>query len=149
VTAVRVLIVDDQEPFRHAAAAVVTVAEGFELTGAVESAQECLAAVPQLRPDLVLMDIGLPGIDGIEAARRLSMLPDPPVVVLISTHDREEFGDLARACGAVAYLSKSTFGPERLAEAWALATGIEARKVRPAAESGADAPSRRASSSSN
>ena len=149
MTAVRVLIVDDQEPFRRAAAAVVAVAEGFELAGAVESAQECLAAVPQLRPDLVLMDIGLPGIDGIEAARRLSLLPEPPVVLLISTHDPEEFGDRARACGAVAYLSKSAFGPERLAAAWALATGIEARTVRTAAESETAAPSRRPSSSSS
>jgi DNA-binding NarL/FixJ family response regulator len=148
VTAVRVLIVDDQEPFRRAAAAVVTVAEGFELAGAVESAQECLAAVPALVPDLVLMDIDLPGIDGIEAARRLSLLPEPPVVVLISTHDPEEFGDRARACGAVAYLSKSAFGPERLADAWALATGIETRRIEPRTVEPAATSARPSSSSS-
>ena len=72
---VRVLIVDDQEPFRRAAAAVIGMAESFELVGTVGSGEECLAAVPLLRPDLVLLDIGLPGIDGHELGRRLRALP--------------------------------------------------------------------------
>ena len=117
---VRVLIVDDQEPFRRAAAAVVELTEPFGVVGGVESGEGCLAAVPELHPDLVLMDVGLPGIDGIETTRRLSVLPSPPVVVLVSTHDEEEFGDAARSCGAVAYIKKSLFGPDRLIAAWAL-----------------------------
>ena len=117
---VRVLIVDDQEPFRRAAAAVVELTDPFVVVGAAESGEDCLAAAPALRPDLVLMDVGLPGMDGMQAARRLSVLPMPPVVVLVSTHDEEEFGDEVRACGAVAYVKKSEFDSARLAAAWAL-----------------------------
>jgi DNA-binding NarL/FixJ family response regulator len=117
---VRVLIVDDQEPFRRAAATVVELTDPFVVVGTAESGESCLAAVPSLRPDLVLMDVGLPGIDGMETARRLSSLPTPPVVVLVSTYDEEEFGEAARSCGAAAYVKKSVFDPGRLAAAWAL-----------------------------
>ena len=118
----RVLVVDDQEPFRRAAAAVVELTDPFVVAGTVESGEGCLTVVPALRPDLVLMDVGLPGIDGMEAARRLATLAQPPAVVLVSTHDVEEFGDAARSCGAVAYIKKSVFGPDRLVAAWALAS---------------------------
>ena len=120
VAPVRVLIVDDQEPFRRAAAAVVDLTDPFVVVGTAESGESCLAAVPELQPDLVLMDVGLPGMDGMEATRRLMALPRPPVVVLVSTHEEEEFGDAARTCGAVAYVKKSAFDPDRLASAWAL-----------------------------
>ena len=124
---VRVLIVEDQEPFRRAAAAVVDLTEPFQVVGTVASGEGCLAAVPGLRPDLVLMDVGLPGIDGMEAARRLSVLPRPPVVVLVSTHDEEEFGEAVRSCGATTYIKKSAFGPDRLTAAWLLASGRTTR----------------------
>lgn len=128
MASVRVLIVEDQEPFQRAAAAVVELTDPFVVVGTVESGEDCLAAVPELRPDLVLMDVGLPGIDGLEAARRLSALPRPPVVVLVSTHEEEEFGEAARSCGAVAYIKKSVFGSDRLAAAWALgSSGSTAR----------------------
>lgn len=117
---VRVLIVDDQEPFRRAAAAVVELTEPFVVVGTAESGEGCLAAASGLRPDLVLMDVGLPGMTGMEAAGRLSALPRPPVIVLVSTHDEEELGDGSRACGAVAYIKKSDLDPSRLAAAWAL-----------------------------
>jgi DNA-binding NarL/FixJ family response regulator len=119
---VRVLIVDDQEPFRRAAATVLELADGFEVVDAVDSAQACLAAVPVLRPDLVVMDVGLPEMDGIEATRALSRLPRPPVVVLVSTRDEAEFADQARACGAVGYISKPAFAADRLAAVWSLAS---------------------------
>lgn len=125
---VRVLIVDDQEPFRRAAAAVVELTEPFVAVGTAVSAEECLAVVPRLRPDLVLMDVGLPGMDGLEATRRLSTSPGGPLVVLVSTHDEDEFGAAARSCGAVAYIKKSDFAPDRLSAAWALgASGSRAR----------------------
>jgi DNA-binding NarL/FixJ family response regulator len=119
VALVRVLIVDDQELFRKAASAVVQESEGFMLVGSVATGEESIAAAQQLRADLVLMDVNLPGIDGFESTRRLRALCAPPVVALLSTHDAEEFGDDVRACGAAAYLVKSAFGPETLASAWA------------------------------
>ena len=116
---VRVLIVDDQEPFRRAMASVVTETDGFVVVGTAVSGEESLVASAELRPELVLMDIHLPGMDGIEAARRLTSEPDGPVVVLLSTYDEDQF-DLVGS-GAVAYVAKAAFGPDRLSEAWTAA----------------------------
>jgi DNA-binding NarL/FixJ family response regulator len=121
VAEVRVLIVDDQEPFRRAMAAVVGETDGFVVVGSAASGEESLALAAALRPDLVLMDVHLPGIDGIEATRRLTGSPGGPVVVLLSTYDQDEF-DLA-GCGAASYVPKAAFGPDRLSAAWAEATG--------------------------
>ena len=126
---VRVLIVDDQEPFRRAMAAVVEETDGFVVVGFATTGEESLTAAAELRPDLVLMDVNLPGIDGIEATRRLTAAPDGPVVVLLSTYDEDQF-DLA-GCGAAAYVAKAAFGPDRLSEAWA-AAGRRRRRLAPA-----------------
>jgi two-component system response regulator AlgR len=114
---VRVLIVDDQEPFRRAMGAVVDATDGFVVVGSATTGEESLVAAAELRPDLVLMDVNLPGIDGIEATRRLTAVPGGPVVVLLSTYDEDQF-ELA-GCGATAYVAKAAFGPDRLSEAWA------------------------------
>lgn len=113
---VRVLVVDDQEPFRRAMAAVVEATEGFALVGSAASGEESLLMAADLAPDLVLMDVNLPGIDGIEASRRLTVTPGAPVVVLLSTYDGDQV-DVA-GCGAAAYIPKAAFGPDRLSEAW-------------------------------
>jgi CheY-like chemotaxis protein len=134
VQQVRVLVVDDQEPFRRAMAAVVEETDGFVVVGAVTSGEESLVAVAELAPDLVLMDVRLPGIDGIEASRRLTRGAGAPVVVLLSTYDEDQF-DLAGS-GAAAYLPKASFGPDRLSEAW-LAAGHQ--RGRSALDVGGDA----------
>ncbi len=148
--AVRVLIVDDQEPFRTAAAAVVALSDAFVVVGAVDSGQSCLAAVPDLQPDLVLMDLAMPGIDGIETTRRLRRLPGAPVVLLLSTHDEHEFGGAARAAGAAAYLDKAAFGSEALAAAWArVSSGSTASSsAAPSAERSSSRPPRASTRSS-
>jgi DNA-binding NarL/FixJ family response regulator len=117
---VRVLIVDDQEPYRKAMDAVVEETDGFVVVGSATSGEESLTAVDELHPDLVLMDVNLPGIDGIEATRRITSRPDRPVVVLLSTYEEDQF-DLA-GCGAASYIAKAALGPERLEEAWTSAT---------------------------
>ena len=117
---IRVLIVDDQEPFRRAMEAVVEATDGFVVVGSAASGEESLVAAAELEPQLVLMDVHLPGIDGIEASRRLTLAAEPPVVVLLSTYDEDQF-DLSGS-GAASYLAKATFGPDRLSEAW-LAAG--------------------------
>ena len=116
MTDVRVLIVDDQEPFRRAMGAVVEATDGFAVVGTATTGEESLAAVGELAPDLVLMDVNLPGIDGIEATRRISADPDGPVVVLLSTYDEDQVD--AAGCGATSYIPKAAFGPDRLTEAW-------------------------------
>lgn len=127
---IRVLVVDDQEPFRRAIAAVVAETDGFVVVASSSSGEESLRTVARLRPDLVLMDVNLPGIDGIEATRRITLTADPPVVVLLSTYDQDEF-DLS-GCGAAAYLAKAAFGPDRLAAAWAAATNPSIHPEAPA-----------------
>ena len=117
---VRVLIVDDQELFRRAMGAVVEETDGFVVVGAAASGEESLTMSAELSPDLVLMDVNLPGIDGIEASRRLTEPPGGPVVVLLSTYDEEEFD--IDGCGAAAYVAKAAFGPDRLSAAWTAAT---------------------------
>jgi CheY-like chemotaxis protein len=119
VSDVSVLVVDDQDPFRRAMAAVVEETEGFVVVGAVASGEESLLAVRTLRPALVLMDVNLPGIDGVEATRLIREEPDPPVVILLSTYDEDEFD--RTGCDAAAYVSKASFGPERLQDAWSAA----------------------------
>ena len=68
---VRVLVVDDQEVFRRVMSAVVEQTEGFVLVGCAGSGEESIVTAGARRPDLVLMDVNLPGIDGMEATRRL------------------------------------------------------------------------------
>jgi CheY-like chemotaxis protein len=116
VVDVRVLVVDDQEPFRRTMAAVVDETDGFFVVGSAASGEESLNAVARLHPDLVLMDVSLPGIDGLETTRRLRKEPGGPIVVLLSTYDEDEF-EIAD-CGAAFYVAKAAFSPDRLAETW-------------------------------
>jgi DNA-binding NarL/FixJ family response regulator len=120
VSSVRVLVVDDQEPFRTAMAAVVAETPGFDVVGLATTGEEALTWAGALRPDLVLMDVNLPGIDGIETTRRLtSPGASGPVVILLSTYDEDEF-DLTGS-GATAYVAKAALSPERLSRAWSAA----------------------------
>ena len=122
--AVRVLIVDDQEPFRMAARMVVDATEGFEVVGEAETGEDSVEMARELSPDLVLMDVNLPGINGLDATRRiLADGADEVVVLLLSTYEEEEYAPRAAECGASAYIPKAVFGPDRLESAWADASG--------------------------
>jgi DNA-binding NarL/FixJ family response regulator len=118
VKVVRVLTVDDQAVFRHAARDVISATAGFEPVGDVGSGEEAVAAVDRLRPDLVLLDVRMPGIGGIEAARRIRETHPGTVVVLISIEDSDEFAEDARASGAAALVRKQDFGPALLRSIW-------------------------------
>jgi DNA-binding NarL/FixJ family response regulator len=118
VGAVRVLLVDDQQTFRHAMAAVVAETAGFEVVGEASTGEESVALAGSLRPDLVLMDVNLPGIDGMEATRRLREHTPPPVVLLLSTYDEESAAQFVGECGAAGYVTKADLAPERLAALW-------------------------------
>jgi DNA-binding NarL/FixJ family response regulator len=116
---VRVLIVDDQEPFRMAARMVVDATDGFEVVGEAASGEDSVRMARDLAPDLVLMDVNLPGINGLEATRQiLSEGKDRVVVLLLSTYEEEEYAPRAAECGAAAYIPKAVFGPDRLEQAW-------------------------------
>ena len=120
---VRVLVVDDQVLFRRVTSAVVNETEGFVLVGCAASGEESITAAQVLHPDLILMDVNLPGIDGMEATRRLREEATTAAVVLLSTYDEDDWDGQAQDCGAVAYVAKSAFGPEKLTAVWAVTGG--------------------------
>jgi adenylate cyclase len=119
--AVRVLVVDDQTPFREAAKLVVDATEGFEVVGEADSGEAAVELAASLEPDLVLMDVNLPAMDGMEATRRILEASPETTVIALST----EVGLATRAVasGAVTFVSKSEFDPERLLTAWESARG--------------------------
>jgi DNA-binding NarL/FixJ family response regulator len=100
-----VLIVDDNAGFRSFAGALLR-RQGFEVVGEAGDGEAGLAAARSLRPDVLLLDVQLPGIDGFEVSRRLRN--DGPVtqVVLISARDRRDYGAEVDDCGARAFISK-------------------------------------------
>ena len=115
---VRVLVVEDQELFRRAITAVLQETGRFDVVGNVDTGEATVAAVDALRPDLVLMDVNLPGIDGLEATRRVRASGLAPVVLLLSTYDEEVGRSFLAESGAAAYLTKAGFGPDVLEQAW-------------------------------
>lgn len=119
---VRVLIVDDQEPFRLAARMVVELTDGFEVVGEAQTGEDAVSMAAGLQPDLVLMDVNLPGINGVDATRQILSASDTVVVLLLSTYEEDEYAPRAAECGAAAYIPKSAFGPDRLESAWAAAS---------------------------
>ena len=118
---VRVLVVDDQAAFLRAMTSVVQETPGFEVAGEASSGEESLIVAAQVLPDLVLMDVNLPGIDGLEATKRLLGRDYPPVVLLLSTYDEDAGNQFVAESGATAYVTKSAFGPDLLEDAWSAA----------------------------
>ena len=113
-----VLVVDDQAPFRRAARAVVERVDGFELVGEARTGEEAVALAGDLNPSLILMDINMPGIGGIEATRQIVDSHPDMVVVLCSTRDVADLPATVAASGARAFLSKETFGVDALRRVW-------------------------------
>jgi two-component system, NarL family, invasion response regulator UvrY len=121
--ATTVLIVDDQMPFRMAARSVVGVTPGFEVVGEAKSGEEAIEQVEALHPELILMDINMDGISGIEATRRITTEHPEVKVILLSTYDEEDLPADARSCGALGYVHKEQFGPDVLVDMWSKQTG--------------------------
>ena len=118
VKTVSVLIVDDQLPFRAVARTVIGLTEGFVVTAEAESAEDAIAAVDADPPDLVLMDINLPGINGIDATRHIRTAHPHTHVILLSTYSEADLPADARSCGAIAYVHKEDFGPALVRDLW-------------------------------
>src|SRR5581483_9932178 len=101
-----VLIVDDHPSFRSSAHALLE-AEGFEVVGEAEDGASALEAAERLHPDVVLLDVQLPDIDGFEVTRRLTSNGDGPSVVLVSSREQSDYGELVDGSGARGFLPKN------------------------------------------
>lgn len=108
-----VLVVDDHASFRAAATALLA-AEGFTVVGGAGDGDEAMAQVRMLHPDVVLLDVQLPGMDGFEVARRLAALAAPPAVLLVSSRAAVEYGDEVARSPARGFLDKSTLSGAEL-----------------------------------
>ena len=116
---VRVLTVDDQAQFRGVARDVIDATPGFEPVGEAKNGEEALLAVDRLAPELVLLDVRMPGLDGIEVARRLMASHPDTLVVLISIEDPVDVPSAAQLGDAVPLVRKQDFGPGLLRRLWA------------------------------
>lgn len=114
-----VLIVDDQEPFRAVARMVVGVCSDFEVLAEAENGERAVEIVRESAPALVIMDINLPGINGIEATRQVLSIRPETVVVLVSTYDADSLPADAATSGAARYVHKGEFSAAVLQEVYA------------------------------
>jgi len=111
-----VLIVDDQEAFRAAARTVVAASRGFTVAAEAESGEQAIELTDSIHPDIIWMDINLPGIDGLQATKRIVADRPQARVLLMSTYRVEDLPADVRACGARAYVHKEDLSPRLLRE---------------------------------
>jgi two-component system NtrC family sensor kinase len=109
----RILLVDDSNQFVEVAARFLADQAGLSIVGTAVSGEDAIRQVERLDPDVVLMDVSMPGMGGLEATRRLKARPAPPRVVVVSMHDSRELRRMAEAAGADGYVAK-----------WAFATSV-------------------------
>jgi CheY-like chemotaxis protein len=111
--ATTVLVVDDHPSFRATARALLE-AEGFTVLDEAADGAEALAKASALHPDVVLLDVQLPDLDGFEVAKQLTSNGDGPAVVLISSRELADFASLVRSSGARGFIAKDELSGARL-----------------------------------
>jgi CheY-like chemotaxis protein len=119
VDGVKVLTVDDQEVFRRVARELVEATDGFAWAGEAASGREALERVAEEHPDLVLLDVRMPGMDGIETAQRLLAQDPDIVIVLVSLESIVDLPSATASVGVAAHLRKQELSPRTLQELWA------------------------------
>jgi len=115
---VRVWVVDDQASFRMATAAALAAMEDFVMAGECETGESAIELIRNASAGIVLMDIHMPGMGGIEATRRIRAAHPDLMVLLMSTYDVEDLPAAAADCGAAAYLHKEQLSPDLLTRLW-------------------------------
>ena len=118
----RVWVVDDQASFRRATAATLDAMDDFVMAGECETGESAVELIRDGDADIVLMDIHMPGMGGIEATRQIRAAHPNLIVVLMSTYDLEDLPAAASHCGADAYLHKERLSPEVLSRIWRTAS---------------------------
>ncbi|GBD11859.1 Transcriptional regulatory protein DegU [bacterium HR23] len=104
--AIRIVVVDDHTLVRRGIVSLLQAQPDMEVAGEAANGEEALRLIPSLRPDVVLMDIGMPGVDGLEATRRLRQLLPEVKVLILTVHDREDYLFQALRAGAAGYILK-------------------------------------------
>ena len=112
---VRVLLVDNSKPFLKSAADFLSRHDGVEVIGCASSGFAGVRLALELAPDLVLMDLSMPGMDGLAATRCMKAMARAPYVVIVSLHDQAAYGRDAAETGADGFICKSEFGDTVLA----------------------------------
>lgn len=115
MSAVRVILVDDNPDFVRTVADFLAQDPAIEIIGLATSGEAALDLTAAHRPDLVVMDLAMPGMGGLEATRRLKAECPAPRVVVLSLHDDEAYRLRARQAGADGFVAKSELGTELLA----------------------------------
>jgi len=109
-----IVVVDDHPTFRATACGLLE-AEGFVVIGEAADGLGALEVIERLTPDVVLLDVQLPDIDGFEVAARLAAFDSPPVIVLTSSRDARDFGSLIAESGARGFIEKAELSGEAMA----------------------------------
>lgn len=109
---IRVLLADDNTTFLAAVRQFLSSLTDTEVVGVAHNGRDAIAMCNALRPDLTLLDIGMPQMNGLEAARQMQQWPDPPLIVFLSMHNGQAYRDAARQVGARGFISKADFVEE-------------------------------------
>jgi DNA-binding NarL/FixJ family response regulator len=120
---IRILLADDHAVVRDGLSALLTAEPGLEVVGSVTDGNEAVSAVTRLKPDVVVMDINMPGLNGIEATLKIVQMASPPQVLILSMHGSTEHIFRALQAGARGYLLKESAGSEVVGAVRAVAAG--------------------------
>jgi two-component system response regulator AlgR len=135
----RVLVVDDEPPARERLRSMLREIEGLEVAGEAENGQRALELYDSLQPDIVLLDVRMPGVDGLEVARHLALMPEPPAVIFTTAFD--EYALQAFESEAIAYLLKP-IRAEKLGAALAKAGRLTRPQLQQVATAARESPRR-------
>ena len=109
---IRILLVDDNSAFLEAAARFLAADAGIEIVGLLSSGHEVIEQFQQLQPDVIILDIAMPNINGLEVARSIKAHPDAPRVIILTLHDNPEYRSASQAARADGFVPKSEFGAQ-------------------------------------
>ena len=108
-----VLIVDDHETFRETARRLLE-SEGFDVIGEAENGEAAVVKAAELTPDLIVLDVQLPDIDGFEVSRRVSRGGGAPAVIIVSSREDSDYGPLVATSGARGFVTKAELSGDRV-----------------------------------
>jgi len=110
---IKVLIVDDHRTFRETARLLLE-SEGFQVVGEAADGKSAVAQAAALTPELILLDVQLPDMDGFQVARRVTGSPPAPTVIMVSSRDDSDYGPLVADSGARGFVTKAELSGDRL-----------------------------------